>query len=178
MRWRFWQRIEHPVGWTRPCEKLRDILPHLVMRCCTTHPTAGARPVSLAGLDGAPCRGAARRRMKADDSPEAGKKLNRDDPDVSRLKNPQPKTRAERAFHLGGAGTWDRCPPAQASCWKGPILNFFTAPLGKGRPQGCVLRNEDPCHIKRGVLVWKESFMPRCSATFHENSVPPWTRGL
>jgi hypothetical protein len=32
--------------------------------------------------------------------------------------NLQPKTHAERAFHLGGAGAWDRCPPAHAECRK------------------------------------------------------------
>jgi hypothetical protein len=62
-------------------------------------------------------------------SPEAVEKLNRDDPD----QNPQPKTRAERAFHLGGAGAWDRCPPAHASCWKDRNLNFFTAPRAGAR---------------------------------------------
>ena len=34
------------------------------------------------------------------------------------------KTRAERAFHLGGAGA-----PAHASCGTKPIFNFFKAPL-------------------------------------------------
>jgi len=41
--------------------------------------------------------------------------------------NSHPKTRAERAFHLGGAGA-----PAHASCRVEPILNSFTAPLGQG----------------------------------------------
>ncbi len=40
--------------------------------------------------------------------------------------NPQPKTRAERTFHPGGAGA-----PAHAACREEPILNFFTAPLFK-----------------------------------------------
>jgi hypothetical protein len=41
------------------------------------------------------------------------------DPDPSRFLNPQPETRAERAFHLGGAGA-----PAHASCRKEPRSTF------------------------------------------------------
>jgi hypothetical protein len=41
--------------------------------------------------------------------------------------DPQPKTRAERAFHLGGAGA-----PAHASCGTKPIFNFSQRPICSG----------------------------------------------
>ena len=44
-----------------------------------------------------------------------------------------PETRAERAFHLGSADAWDRCPPAHASCWRDPISNFSQFPSQGGR---------------------------------------------
>ena len=58
---------------------------------------------------------------------EATRELNQCDSAASPF-SIQPKTRAERAFHLGGAGA-----PAHAPCGNRPIFNFFTAPpLGKG----------------------------------------------
>jgi len=42
--------------------------------------------------------------------------------------NSQPRTRAERAFHLGGAGAWDRCLPVHASGRIELVLDVFAAP--------------------------------------------------
>jgi hypothetical protein len=54
----------------------------------------------------------------------------------TRVLYPQPKTHAERAFHLGGAGA-----PASTSCRKDPMLNLFTTPLQGGNfLEACKLR--------------------------------------
>jgi hypothetical protein len=61
---------------------------------------------------------------ESNDSSEAVKKSNQGNLSASRFRNAQPKTRAERAFHLGGAGA-----PAHAFRRRDLTFNFFTAPL-------------------------------------------------
>ena len=61
------------------------------------------------------------------------------------------------------------------------VLKFV--PLGKGDAAHFAARGLGATHTgaKAPPLPWsgfsEELFMPPCGATFHENSVPPWTRG-
>jgi hypothetical protein len=95
---------------------------------------------------------------ESNDSPEAVKKLNQGDPDAFGGLNPQPKTRAERAFHLGWSGR---------SCVRflpeGTDFQFFhSSPLGRSKGHqalGWVL-NSGTHHAGGGRLRWMNEYSP------------------
>ena len=122
----------------------------------------------------------------AHNMPWSCEKMELSNPDNSRLRIHSPKTRAERAFHLGGAGA-----PARAFYRKDPILNFFTAPLpgggeglrslhrsdgGRGAP-GWVLSGRHPPRTLR-LLPLPGGDLVRRSVSQNHSDRGPWARLL
>ncbi len=80
---------------------------------------------------------------------------------------------------LGGAGAWDRRPPAHASCRKKPIVNFFTAShQGKTGEVDYGPNSGDPTHstARLSQTVPSDAGPPRRLTAREEELNPSWPK--